>query len=117
MATADVLVDTDILIDHLRGARRLVAAGRVLAVSVVTRCELFAGNDDEQRLLALLAPMIQLPVDLEIAELAGATRRRAGVATPDALIAATAIVHRLPLMTGNRRHFARVDGLRLVDRD
>jgi predicted nucleic acid-binding protein len=42
------------------------------------------------------------------------TRRRTGIATPDALIAATALTHRIPLMTRNRRHFDRVEGLRVV---
>jgi predicted nucleic acid-binding protein len=32
---------------------------------------------------------------------------------PDALIAATALQHELPLMTRNRRHFDRVPGLEL----
>ena len=113
MATAEILVDTDVLVDHLRGARRMTAELGI-AVSVVTRCELFAGTDEPERLRRFLRPMVQLPVDAVIAELAGATRRHTGVATPDALIAATALVHRLPLMTRNRRHFDRIDGLRLV---
>ncbi len=110
---ADVLVDTDVLIDHLRGVHRLRAAGR-LAISVVSRCELFAGRDDDRVLRRFLSPMEELPVDGVIAELAGRTRRESGIATPDALIAATALVHRLPLMTRNRRHFARVKGLDVV---
>lgn len=85
-----------------------------MAVSAVTRCELFAGRDGEARLRRLLSPMETLPVDAAIAELAGQTRRQTGIATPDALIAATALRHGLPLMTRNRRHFERVTGLRLA---
>lgn len=114
MATVDLLVDTDVLIDHLRGKRRLRAPGGVLAVSVVSRCELFAGRDEPERLRRFLGAMIELPVDPAIAELAGSIRREAGIATPDALIAATAVVHRVPLMTRNREHFDRVAGLRVV---
>jgi predicted nucleic acid-binding protein len=58
--------------------------------------------------------MIELPIDGVIAELAGTTRRDAGIATPDALIAATALQHRIPLMTRNSRHFERVAELRVV---
>jgi tRNA(fMet)-specific endonuclease VapC len=114
VATAELLVDTHVLIDHLRGTRRLPADVERLGVSVVSRCELFAGADEPQRLRRFLWPMIELAVDSAIAELAGMTRRRTGIATPDALIAATALTHRIPLMTRNRRRFDRVEGLRVV---
>lgn len=114
MATAELLVDTDVLVDHLRGDRRLSADGRRFAVSVVSRCELFAGRDEPEMLRRFLSPMIEMPVDGAIAELAGTTRRDTGIATPDALIAATALAHRIPLMTRNRRHFVRVADLRVV---
>lgn len=115
MATADshgrVLVDSDILIDHLRGARALPTVP--LACSVITRCELFAGRDQPEMLRRLLAQMHEIAVDPMIAERGGTLRRSLGLATPDALIAATALEHKLPLMTRNERHFVRVDGLDL----
>jgi len=114
VATAELLVDTDVLIDHLRGERRLRADGRSLAISVVSRCELFAGRDEPERLRRFLSAMIEMPIDPAIAERAGTTRRNTGIATPDALIAATALTHRIPLMTRNRRHFDRVAELRVV---
>jgi len=114
VATAELLVDTDVLIDHLRGQRRLVASGRRLAVSVVSRCELFAGRDEPERLRRFLSAMVELTIDPVIAELAGTTRRDTGIATPDALIAATAVIHDIPLLTRNRRHFDQVSALRVV---
>ena len=113
MATAELLVDTDVLIDHLRGARRLGShAG--LGISVISRCELFAGRDDPQGLRRFLSPLIEIGVDEAIAELAGTIRLQTAVAVPDALIAATALVQGIPLMTRNRRHFDRVAELRVV---
>jgi predicted nucleic acid-binding protein len=112
--TADLLVDTDVLIDHLRGTRRLHAEGRRLAVSVVSHCELFAGRDQPAVLRDLLRTMIELPIDPATAELAGITRRETGIATADALIAATALIHRIPLMTRNRRHFELVSALHVL---
>jgi predicted nucleic acid-binding protein len=114
VVTAELLVDTDVLIDHLRGERRLRRGDRRLGVSVVSRCELFAGRDEPAALRALLGAMIELPITAVIAELAGVTRRETGIATPDALIAATALMHRLPVMTRNRRHFDRVSGLHVL---
>ena len=107
-----ILVDSDIVIDHLRGVRKLPAPP--LAYSVITRCELFAGRDAPSRLRQVLAPLHEIPLDSEIAERGGVLRREAQVPTPDALIAATALVHELPLMTRNRKHFERVPGLSLV---
>lgn len=107
------LLDSDVFVDHLRG-RRALRAGHDAAYSVVTRCELFAGSGaDEKGLRTLLDPLRELPVDRGIAELAGRVRRETRVATPDALIAATAMVHRRTLVTRNRRDFERVPRLRV----
>lgn len=109
---ADVLVDTDIFIDHLRGASPLRAGRHRLHYSVVTRAELFAGNAGTDLAAQLLAPFRELPVDRAVAERAGRIAREAGVRLPDAIIAATALEHRLSLATRNRRDFERVRGLR-----
>lgn len=117
MATAEILVDTDVLVDHLRGTRRLRPELGLVGISVVSRCELFAGRDEPDLLRRFLSAMIELPVDSAIAELAGVTRRETGIATPDALIAATALTYEIALMTRNRRHFDRVAKLRVVAPD
>ena len=62
----------------------------------------------------MLGAMIELPIDSAIAELAGIIRRQTGVATPAALIAATALTHRIPLMTRNQRHFERISDLQVI---
>jgi predicted nucleic acid-binding protein len=112
----DVLLDTDVLVDHLRGARRLRIAGDRAAYSVVTRCELFAGRDtDERRIRRLLSPFTELPVDRAIAERAGRLRRELTIRTPDAIIAATALEHGLALATRNRTDFEVVPKLQWED--
>ena len=112
---AEVLIDTDVFVDHLRGARPLELSGDVASYSTITRCELFAGTSaDEPVIDLLLSPFRELPVDRHIAELAGRTRRTTGIRTPDALIAATALAHGLLLKTRNARDFRRVAGLQLT---
>lgn len=108
----DVLIDTDVLVDHLRGARRLPTPRGRGCYSTVTRCELFAGRHvDEDVVRRVLAPFSVLPADVNVAELAGRLRRTTGLRVPDALIAATAIENGLRLWTRNLRDFARVKHL------
>jgi toxin FitB len=112
----DLLVDTGVFVDHLRGARPLQPGARRLSYSVITRCELFAGRDgDEEAISVLLGALREIPVDRTVAERAGRLRRESSIRTPDALIAASALEHGLSLMTRNRRDFAGVTGLKLVD--
>lgn len=112
---ADFLVDTDVFVDHLRGARRFEAKTHRVHYSVVTRAELFAGNTATDLISILLAPFREISVDRAVAERAGRLRRESGVRLPDALIAATAIEHKLSLFTRNRSDFEKIPGLRIRD--
>lgn len=67
-AVADLLVDTDILIDHLRGVAEIRRGPHRLHYSVITRDELFAGTTATNLSTQLLAPFRELPVDRAIAE-------------------------------------------------
>jgi predicted nucleic acid-binding protein len=107
------LIDTDVLIDHFRGARAFRPPRGRVGYSIVTRCELFAGKSvDEAAIGAVLAAMQEYAVDRTIAERAGRLRRRHGIRTPDALIAATAVEHDLTLVTRNLQDFKGLRGLR-----
>ena len=110
---ADVLVDTDVFVDHLRGATELKSRAHRLHYSVITRAELFAGSSATDAITRLLAPFRELPVDRHVAERAGRIRRETQIRIADALIAATALEHGLGLATRNRRHFDLVRGVRI----
>ena len=110
---ADLLVDTDVFIDHLRGARALKPGRNRVHYSVITRCELLSGAVGSALVQRLLDPFRELAVGRSVAERAGHLRRETGIATPDALIAATAIEYDLALVTRNRKHFEPVKQLRL----
>ncbi|MGH3754177.1 MAG: type II toxin-antitoxin system VapC family toxin [Pseudonocardiaceae bacterium] len=120
-----ILVDTDVLIANLRGvdAARVWLrdtrrqAGR-LAVSVVTNAEIVGGmRSPERREVALLLNSLRpLPVTGMIAHRAGELRRRyrrshCAIRLVDYLIAATALVHGLELVTLNIKHFPMFDDL------
>ena len=113
---ADLLVDTDVFVDHIRGVRRLEPGRELVHYSVVTRFELFAGPaGEEETVRELLAPFEELAINRSVAELGGRIRREAGIGAPDALIAATALENGLTLVSRNRRDFGRVRRLRLRD--
>jgi predicted nucleic acid-binding protein len=110
---ADLLVETDIFIDHLRGATELKVGRHRLHYSVITRAELFAGATGTDLASRVLAPFREIPVDRAIAERAGRIRREAGLRLPDALIPATALERNLGLVTRNTKHFEPIRGLRM----
>ena len=110
-----VLLDSDTLIDYLRGlsaARNYFKSVDAAAISVVSVTELVSGarNDEEEAAInELFSTMHIVGVDEKIAREAGRLRRQFlrshNVETADALIAATSILHRLQLVTLNRRHY------------
>lgn len=123
------LLDTDVVSAHLRGHRQLLQklsqhAGRLFASSV-TVAELgtwLHRSGTPVRFLAGLRAfeddLVVLDVDESVADSAGrigANLRDRGiiVSLTDLLIAATAMVHDLTLVTGNERHFAAVEALRV----
>jgi len=115
---ADYLLDTNVLILHLRDHPELTALltawgeTHVLNISMVTRTEVLAGMHphEEKRTLDLLDSLMSLVVDEAIADRAGRliyqyARRGVQFSFADALIAATALQHDLTLVTTNARHF------------
>ena len=111
------LLDTDILIDFLRGrgeARALLASNEAAAerpfISVVSVSELWAGSRRAEKAAtgALLSTLNKIPVSEKIAAVAGnflnAYRRTHGVELADALIAATAVEINATLVTRNVKH-------------
>ncbi len=110
----DLLLDTDVFVDHLRGARRIRHNGDRILYSVITRCELFAGREtDEEQVRRVLSPFDEVAVARSIAKRAGRLRRTTALRTPDALIAATVLEHNLHLVTRIPRDLQLVRGLRI----
>ena len=120
-----ILVDTSVLIDHLRGdeaARRALAdaarRGERLACSVVTKVEVLAGMraGEEAVTRRLLSVLEWIPVDEAVAERAGLLanhylRSHPGVDPVDFIIAATAELHEAVLWTRNVKHFPMIRDL------
>ena len=80
---------------------------------MISRAELFAGSTATDNVSALMNPFREVAVYRAIAERDGRVSREADARLSDALIAATALEHRLSLVTRNRADFDKVRGLRL----
>jgi len=114
----DYLLDSNVLIQHLRGHQpttalltRLALEGQ-LGIAAISRTEVLAGMRERERgaTLRFLNALACYAVDKPVADLAGEWLRRyrqQGVTldVPDVLIAATARHHDLVLLTYNPRHF------------
>jgi len=128
MTLASFLVDTDWVIDHFNGVeavtRRLQALrAQGLALSIISVAELWEGVHfskdparSEAMLTQFLSGVVILGIDEEICRRFGQLRgslRSAGklVGDFDLLVAASALRHELTLLTNNRRHFERIEGL------
>jgi predicted nucleic acid-binding protein len=117
------LLDTDVLVDFLRGESKAVAfvnahSGRIILSSIVI-AELYAGVKDEEEQATLedfisIFPVIS--VSAEIAKIGGLYRRdygkSHGVGLADAILAATAEAEKAELKTLNVKHYPMFKGLR-----
>ncbi len=118
-----MLVDTDVLIWHLRGypqaTRRLDELG-ALTLSAVSYLEVLQGMRNKAELLAVkkmlnkrsatLLPITEA-ITLRATDLMESLTLSHGLQMGDALIAATAVEHQLPVLTANVKHFSAVAGL------
>ncbi len=123
-----ILADTDVLIDFLAGIQPVAdqvkkySGSDALQMSAITCFELLAGAREGKRgdnVRRLVAAIPVLPLERSAAESATAVRQRLThtgntIGMADSLIAGIALANGLPLFTRNRKHFERVEGLRLV---
>jgi predicted nucleic acid-binding protein len=126
------LVDTDWVVDYLKGRtpvveRLTILAPEGLAVSLITYGEIYEGiyfgrnsEQHESGFRNFLRGVVLLPLDRAImrrfARVRGDLRSKGQlIGDPDLLIAATALHHDLTLLTHNVRHFGRIAGLKVED--
>lgn len=124
--TVRCLIDTNVLIDYLDNddtsalignVERSLRAGSL--VSVITTMELLGwrGHTAQSRHDAenLLRSMGEIGLSRPVVDTVIRLRRTLAIKLPDAIIAASALVESLPLMTRNLDDFKGVPGLSLLD--
>lgn len=90
-----------------------------ICFSVITEIELFSWKTATQFDLDLVNLFVDLSLSFElqkdIRKKAAELRRRHNLELPDAIIAATAIVHEITLVTSNTSDFAGIENLLLLN--
>ncbi len=120
------LLDTNILIYHLKGdipQREIEKIESILKhsfiISVITKIEFLGWRkhtvDGFLKAQEFLCHAAIIPVDSELADLAIELRRNNNIKLADALIAATALLNNLVLVTGNEEDFKAIEELEIYN--
>jgi predicted nucleic acid-binding protein len=123
-----IIIDTDILIDAGRGIELALACLTqyeseqvTLAISVITKMELVVGCRDKGELRDMEKFLHRFQIfnidemtSIKADEILQQYRLSHGLLIPDALIAATALNWRCPLISKNQRDYRFIEELELV---
>jgi tRNA(fMet)-specific endonuclease VapC len=129
MARRDAVLDSSIIIHHVRTSNKrnsFLARSELLFkhhLSVISVYEIELGAYRSGRtsdIDVLQNSFIILPLSKEIALGAAKLdadliRQNSQIGIKDTFIAATCLIHNLPLLTVNVRHFERIEGLEIID--
>lgn len=120
------LVDTTLLIEHLRGnsKARVFLKDNSPSISTVSIAELIQGSRDQDELAAalkLVSSLSEIDIDKKISNYAIELMKKfylsKGLRFLDAIIAATVLENKLTLITGNLKHFNFIAGLTIASQE
>jgi predicted nucleic acid-binding protein len=119
------LFDSNVFIYHLNGSLppagvRLLREGLLAGggFSVISRIEVLGFPQPAESAASakrLFAALTEYQLTADVVERTVHLRRQHKIKIPDAVIAATALVHQLPLVTANIRDFEKITGLPVID--
>ncbi len=117
------LLDTDVLIWILRGNKKVVSKVKKLvgnkrqAISVISVAEIYKNlfPSEVEKTSELFEASEILPVDYKVAKLAGLYwrdyyKKYKGLSLADCLIASSASLNNLKVVSGNEKHFCMLKG-------
>ena|SRR6185312_15671788 len=124
-----VLADTSILIDYFRKTDKsnstlvkLFRQGYNFCILAITEYEIYSGATQSQISYwnEILKRTQVLPFDQKVVKAAidinnQLKRKRKQIDLADLFIAATAISHQIPFATLNKRHFERIDEIKIIE--
>lgn len=119
------LIDSDILIDYLRGfsdTRDFLFSLKkkgILIISAVNVVEIYSGkeieNSKKKNIIDCFINEFEIiPLEKDLAEEAGIIRMKYQIPFADAIVAATAIDSHSILATRNIKHFSKIKNLKII---
>ena len=117
------LIDTNVIIDNFgnklpENAKKLLYS-IAITLSAITKIELLGWKDATKEQLQPLYEFMEiahiLPITEAVIEKTIAIRQTKKIALGDAIIAATALVYDLILISRNTSDFKNIDGLQVID--
>jgi len=126
---SNIMLDASILIDHFRARNKentfytkMIKEYDILSISVVAKLEVLYGTRSElvEYWNAVFATMAVIPFTNDMVAksheiILDLKRKKLLVDMEDIMIAATVLALNIPLATLNRKHFERIDGLKLIE--
>ena len=120
------LLDTNTVIDYIGGAlpeKAITWLDSIVdseaAISVINQIEMLGFSPDDPADLIpfeeLAAAVAILPLDTDVVRRCIALRKGHKIKLPDAIVAATALVHNLTLVSRNEADFKKIPELRLIN--
>ena len=119
------LIDSNVAIDYLAGnlpkhgaSLVRVAVNEIPTISFVTKIEVLSfkiPTKDAKLLNAFVEESVIIGLSDEIIEATIQIRKRGKISTPDAIIAATAVIYELSLLTRNEKDFRGIKELKILN--
>lgn len=119
MSRDKFFADTNALIYLLNGDSRVfeIFSGAEILISFVSEIELKSKKNltflELEEIKSLLDTCSIFDINPEIKDLTAEIRRNSGLKLPDAIIAATSILYKIPLVSADKI-FSRIDGINLI---
>lgn len=126
-----ILIDTDVCIEILRGNKKVISKRKqyegIVSISTMTIGELFYGAEKsksrehnvsliEEFILTVTVITADIFIMKKFAEIKASLQKRSNLlADADILIGATALTKCEKLITGNKKHFERIENLIIED--
>lgn len=116
--------DTNAIIYYFKGIQKVTVIFKLLEdsnkavnLSVITKIELLSFNNENEikNIDKLLSNSQIFSLNDEVVEQTIKIRKKYKLKLPDAIIAATALINNLILVTHNEKDFKKIKGLKIID--